>query len=89
MEAKNINVDFLCLAVVHLVILVAMLPRAKHVKVINEGLWVFKLIFLAFLIFLAEILEFAWFAGHFLQLLTVWVSPVLYVLMVRVIFNCF
>jgi hypothetical protein len=49
--------DFLCLAVVHLVILVAMMT--KHVKIVNEGLWFAKILGLGLLVVFVELIDFA------------------------------
>jgi predicted tellurium resistance membrane protein TerC len=50
---KRTTVDMLALVVLHFVVFVLILPKNKHVKLINEGIWLIKIFFIALFTVLA------------------------------------
>jgi hypothetical protein len=73
----------LALVIFHFLIFALLLPKTKHVKVINEGLWLLKILLIAALVFLV---------GHtfgpsistIVELGSTLLSPILYILTVPI-----
>ncbi len=59
MHSQRFAVNFFALGVFHALILVCMIPKNKYVKVINEGLWILKLIVLVVLLVVLNLTELA------------------------------
>lgn len=78
---KKITLDFMSLSFFHLILLALMIPKTKHVKIINEGLWIFKIVFLVGLTALVD-LTFGPGVSDWAQFIATWVSPALYIIMV-------
>lgn len=78
---KKVTLDFMSLSIFHLIILAVMLPKTKHIKTINEGLWIIKIAVLIGLIALVD-LTYGPEVSDWIQLIATCASPLLYVIMV-------
>ena len=54
-DQKKLTLDFNSLAIFHFVLFLLLIPKTKNVKIINEGMWIIKLIFLAIIITIVDL----------------------------------